>query len=106
METKEYDLCETCEKAMQDAGVIGYTTQEMIELEAEFRFDLALILMDEAHCTKRKGEEYLTCLREVDTTGCGDFKPEFVQVDEEGKVVSYRTFTTEDILASDWIVVK
>jgi hypothetical protein len=132
MEEKvQYELCETCEKKLEEAGVYGPTAEEMIEQGIEFGFDLAVALAEHGHKVKRKDEQYVTVLQAIDPD---PYKPkaidpdpykskaidpdpyrakceeeeklDFFNLNEEGKRISYRTFTNADILAFDWIVVK
>lgn len=48
-------LCETCEKAMIDAGVIGLIFEETIKPKEEFGFGAALIFLKEGFRVARKG---------------------------------------------------
>lgn len=45
MKNAEYELCETCEQAMADAGVFGLTLEEMKQQQAEFDFGTAITLL-------------------------------------------------------------
>jgi hypothetical protein len=105
-----YELCEQCEKnmndALEEAGLTPQTIEEMIEAEAIIPFSFAIDLAQEGHVVKRVGDEYALTLRNVDSTGCGEETPEFCVINEEGKTISLKgSFTTEDILA-DYVVIK
>lgn len=110
--TFEYELCDKCEQAMQDAGVFGHTTQEMFETGAQFHFDLAFILMGEGHLVVRaieKDKKYPKVVGIVETADSCEEKPhyEIACIDPEtDKVQAYVTMTNQDILASDWTIAK
>lgn len=55
MKEVNYELCEKCEQAMVDAGVVGMTTEEMKEQQAEFDFGLAISFLKEGEKVARKG---------------------------------------------------
>lgn len=107
--TVDYELCEACEASMMEAGVFGLTTQEMFDQQAQFAFDLALILMQEGHDLVRasqKDKKY-SVKRLVDASQKCDEQPKYkFACIHEDKVVSYISFTDEDILASDWTIAK
>jgi hypothetical protein len=108
----DYELCEACEKSMQDAGVMGHTTQQMFDMGAEFYFDLAFILMGEGHLLVRKselGKQYPKIVGIVETKDSCEDKPHYeiaaINPDTD-KVEAYVTLTNQDILASDWTIAK
>lgn len=53
--TVDYELCETCEKAMEEAGVVGLTIEEMIKQKAEFDFGSAITFLKMGLKVARKG---------------------------------------------------
>lgn len=101
-EGKEY-ICDDCLKEIDDNEV---TVEELIKGKVEVSFNSALLLFDEGHQCKRKKETHATSLQSIDATGSGKKKPQFCLLDPKGKVIAIRSFTNEDILAEDWIVIK
>lgn len=108
----DYELCETCEKSMQDAGVMGHTTEQMFDMGAEFYFDLAFILMGEGHLLVRKAEltkQYPKIIGIVETKDSCEDKPhyEIAAINPEtDKVEAYVALSNQDILAGDWTIAK
>lgn len=108
----DYELCEKCEQAMKDAGVFGHTTQEMFDMQSEFYFDLAFILMGEGHLLVRKSEigtQFPKYIGIVEAKDSCEEKPHYEIAlinPETDKVESYVTLTNQDILASDWTIAK
>lgn len=118
----DYELCEKCEKAMEDAGLIGMTTQEMYETDAQFGFDFGLNLMWVGNYIVRESEKdndhpkVITLqpyegepvphptIEGVTETKAG---MKFAKMDlATDKIISYVELTTEDILAADWTIAK
>lgn len=105
----DYELCEACQKSMEESGVIGLTAEEMFEQQAPFKFDLAFILMEEGYDVVRESQKdvlYSTRrLVYVDANGDHEKEYHFASIHED-KVVSYVSFSTEEILADDWVIAK
>ncbi len=55
MPTYDYELCETCEAAMEEAGVLGVTVEEMIKQQVQFDFGTAISFLKEGYKVARKG---------------------------------------------------
>ena len=114
METSilEYELCEACEKAMQETGVYGLTAEEMLEQKVQFGFDLALDLMRDGHYVVRASEldkQYPKILAIVKAEDSCDENPyyEIAAVDVwTDKVLAYVSLSNEEILAQDWTIAK
>lgn len=94
-----YELCETCEKNMEEAGVIGFTAEELFEKEAEFGMDVGVSLLEDGFDLQRKSKEKVlgSAIRLV-----REESQEYLASIQEGKIISYRTLTTEDLFAKDW----
>lgn len=105
---KEYELCDACEKAMEEAGVFGLTTEEMYKQQSEFMFDLAFILMGEGFILARKAKPDQP-ISIVEASNSCEETPHYeiarIEPDTE-QVLSYIQLLNEDILASDWYIVK
>lgn len=105
-----FELCPKCqknvEKELNELGLTSATVEELIEEEALINFSLAVDLAKEGHLVKRVNDKFPFTVKEVDPTGCGEKKLEFCVVNEELEIISYKTFSNEDILADDYIVVK
>lgn len=118
----DYELCEKCEKAMEDAGLVGMTTQEMYETDAQFGFDFGLNLMWVGNYIVRESEKdkdhpkvialklyegtptpHPTMEGIVETNSCMKFAKIDLATD---KIISYVELTTEDIIAADWTIAK
>jgi hypothetical protein len=109
----EYELCEMCEKAMQEAGVYGLTAQEMLEQKVQFGFDLALDLMRDGHYVVRASEldkqhPKILAIVEAGDSSCEEaLRYEFATVDVwTDKVLAYVSLSNEEILAQDWTIAK
>lgn len=111
MQELNYELCEQCEKNMQEAlnelgKGAGMTIEEMIETEAQIPATFAIGLAQEGHIVRRVNDaDHFTVQIAKDGLNAG--KEDFCIVNAEGEQTgSYRLFTTEDLLAEDYIVVK
>lgn len=102
-----YELCEKCEKAMTEAGVVGLTVEEMIEQKAQFDGGTAIIFLKEGLKVKRISNDRIYALKEDSFGSCKeeDKKTLIATVDETGKTTAYWTLSTDDLLAEDWIIV-
>lgn len=126
METVEYELCEKCEQAMVDAGVVGLTTEEMKVQQAEFDFGMAISFLKEGEKVARKGWNgkgmwiYLvrgtnipkSNLRNEAALQIADSPLETVQINShidmkaaDGSIVIGWLASQTDMLAEDWIIV-
>ncbi|EOO44573.1 hypothetical protein [Bacillus cereus] len=103
MKNVNYELCKKCEKKMEQSGVFGITTEGMYKQKAEFGMDVGLPLLEEGCDIQRKSKE-----KELGSTIrlVKDKSEEYFATIQEGKVVSYRTLTTEELTAKDWKIVK
>lgn len=118
----DYELCEKCEQAMKDAGLIGMTTQEMYETDAQFAFDFGLNLMWMGNYIVRESEKdkdypkviALKLYEGVPTPSDTmegmvetNSRMRFAKMDlATDKILSYVELTTEDIIAADWTIAK
>lgn len=128
METVEYELCEKCEQAMVDAGVVGMTTEEMKEQQAQFDFGMAISFLKDGEKVARKGWNgkgmfiYLVQGSEVPagklrneakehvTRTAQDTTPVKINAHidmkaADGSVVIGWLASQTDMLAEDWIIV-
>ncbi|MEK4781138.1 hypothetical protein NST86_33790 [Bacillus sp. FSL L8-0199] len=103
MKEVNYELCKKCEKNMKKAGILGITTEDMYKQNAEFGMDVGLPLLEEGCDIQRKSKEKVlgSTIRLVKEKSA-----EYFATIQEGKVVSYRTLTTEELTAKDWKIVK
>lgn len=113
MKEVNYELCEKCEKAMTDAGVVGLTTEEMIEQKAEFDFGLAINFLKEGHKVARQGWNgkgmWLKLIEADDystfDTGVKDKLPWIAMKTADNKIVPWLASQT-DVLAEDWVIIE
>lgn len=126
METATYELCEKCEQAMVDAGVVGLTTEELKAQQAGFDFGLALMLLKEGERIARKGWTGKECfiylvngndvpkskLRNEAALQIADSPLETVRIHShidmkaaDGSIAVGWTPSQLDMLAEDWVIV-
>lgn len=102
----DYELCETCEKAMEDAGLVGYTTEEMFKNGHEFAFDLAFNLLLEGHYIVRKAEIEKQFPKVIGLTHNGE-EENLACIDPvTDTVTTIVQLSNQEILASDWTIAK
>lgn len=108
MQTSDFVLCNDCIQKMEENGLVDLSIDQMIETEAELPATLAIELANEEEGIyfKRKGDEHPFTVRTVDVDGSGNLSREFCIVNEQKKTIGYKTFTTEELLAQDYIIVE
>jgi hypothetical protein len=125
MKEFSYELCETCEKNMSDAGLVGLTIEEMIEQEAELDFGTAIAFLKEGYKIARKGwngkgmwivlmpELYLEA--GIVNGRTSKHLGEGVDLDSQPYIAMFTAAkqwqpgwlaSQSDILAVDWVIVK
>ena len=107
MKEVSYELCEKCEKAMEDAGIVGLTTEQMIEQKAQFDFGLAIGLLKEGHKVARKGwngkNMYLEL--QIPDENSKMTLPYVYMKTADGHFVPWLASQT-DVLSEDWTIVE
>lgn len=102
----EYELCEKCEKAMENAGVMGYTTEEMFTSGQEFAFDLAFNLLLEGHYLVRKIELDKKFPKVIGLTHNGEEENIACVDPATDTITTIVQLSNHEILASDWTIAK
>lgn len=111
MQELNYELCEACEKNMQEAlnelgKGAGMTIEEMIETEAQIPATFAIGLAQEGHIVRRINDDRQFTVQ-IAKDGLRKGKEDFLAVNSEGEQTgAHMYFATEDLLAEDYIVVK
>lgn len=101
-----YELCEKCEAAMEEAGVFGLTVQEMFEQKADFQFDMAFVLLSEGHYLARKSDsERVIQFVERISKEAPEYDVALIDLASD-QILAYTTFSNDDIFAGDWAIVK
>lgn len=95
---------ELTDQEVQQLG--GVDLDELIAMNATFEADLVVTLLKSGEIVKRQSEKYGWQLRPRQS-GCGEADlPDLALVNEKGEVVAFSAWTTADLLANDWQVVK
>jgi hypothetical protein len=97
------NVFEQCQKSIEQAGAIELAVKEIFEKKVEFGMGVGLRLLEEGCDIQRQSKKKIlgSAIRLVKN------KPEkYLATVQENKVISYRTLTTEELLAKDWKVVK
>lgn len=126
MKEVKYELCEQCEKNMDEAGIIGMTLEEMREQQAQFDFGTAISFLKEGESVARKGWNgkgmfiYLvngtsipkSNLRNEAATQIANSPIETIQINShidmkaaDGSIVVGWLASQTDMLADDWVLV-
>lgn len=107
MKEAKYELCEKCEKAMEEAGVVGLTIEEIIEQEMQFDIGLVVELLKDGYKVARKGWNgkgmYLEL--QVPNEHSKMTLPYIYMKTADDNFVPWLASQT-DILAEDYIIVK
>jgi hypothetical protein len=106
-----FQLCEKCDKMITElfketTKNKKTTVETLIEERETFSVGTAISFAEQGRYVKREGDEYAFTLREVSIDGGEEKTKEFCIVDENLETIGYKTFTTEDLLAKDYIIIK
>jgi hypothetical protein len=99
----EFQICEQCEEQLAEQG-IGISAEDIYEGQLECHFDLAIALMWEGHILARSSQDRAISIVLADKEK-EKFEIAEIEIASE-RALSYAHLTNQDILASDWTIVK
>jgi hypothetical protein len=109
-DTKVESNCECVLVGLSDVDIeqfvteFGYDANQLHEAEAEFDGAVMLELFKGGEIVKRKSEQYGYKLDVIEN--CDQSIPAAAMIDENGKMVAMSGFTVEQLLATDWQIIR